>query len=114
MCDGKPVFGLPGQPVSALNTFRLFVAPVVRALSGRHEESREVCARLAAPLAAAPKREEHVRVALQRDGAEWTALPLGGISAQILSMVRADGLVRLPVGHPGHAPGDAVTVLLLE
>src|SRR4029077_7146495 len=30
VCEGKPVFGLPGQPVSVLNTFELFVAPVLR------------------------------------------------------------------------------------
>ncbi len=99
LVDGKPVFGLPGNVVSVLVTFDQFVRPVLEQLSGLNElprPGRSVRARLAARLTAG-EREDHVRVALtERDGAIWAA-PLPGGSAVITSVVRADGILVVPM-----------------
>lgn len=94
VANGKPVFGLPGNVVSALIIYREFVRPVIAGLTGVRESGprRAVRARLAAPVAAGG-REDHVRVALtERDGALW-AVPVPGGSGIMTSMVRADGVV---------------------
>jgi len=114
VANGKPVFGLPGNVVSAMVIFDQFVRPVVEALAGgevRPAVGRFVRARLSGTLYAA-EREDHVRVALEvREGTLW-ATPLPGGSAILTSMVRADGFVIVPMGATLTA-GDEVEVRLL-
>ncbi len=99
VAGGKPVFGLPGNVVSAMVIFEEFVRPVVSGLAGLRESprpGRTVQARLTRKVAAGD-REDHVRVALvDRTGTLWAA-PLPGGSAIITSMTRADGIVVVPV-----------------
>jgi molybdopterin molybdotransferase len=110
VCDGKPVFGLPGQPVSVLNTFELFVAPVLRRMQRLPDDTPRVMARLAAPLRSADGREDHARVVLERRGEDLWATPIPGVSAMISTMVRADGITVVPAGSPGFAAGERVEV----
>jgi molybdopterin molybdotransferase len=112
VCDGKPVFGLPGQPVSVLNTFELFVAPVLRRLLHLPDETRVVRARLTAGVASADGREDHVRVALERRDGAWWATPILGVSAMISTMVRAAGITVIEAGAPGLQEGEEVSVRL--
>ncbi len=61
ICDGKPVFGLPGNPVSCINIFRLLVAPTIRLLLGAAEPRRHIVrARLARNVPAASGRVDFV------------------------------------------------------
>lgn len=113
LCRGKPVFGLPGQPVSALNTFDLFVAPVLRRLMHLPETVPVVPARLAGAVRSADGREDHVRVRLEFGEGEWRATPLLGVSAMITTLVRAHGIVVVPARSEGYAAGDEVSVRLL-
>ena len=98
VAGGKPVFGLPGNVVSAMVIFDQFVRPVLQAMAGVRELPRPgqtVLARLTRKVATGD-REDHIRVSLvERTGAFWAA-PLPGGSAIITSMVRADGLVTIP------------------
>jgi molybdopterin molybdotransferase len=97
---GKPVFGLPGNVVSAMIVYQQFAAPVIEALAGRtpgRHLRRAVRARLARRLAAR-EREDHVRVALVERGGTLWATPVPGGSAIMTSMVLADGLVVVPIG----------------
>lgn len=100
LAGGKPVFGLPGNVVSAMIVFDQFVRPVLLAMAGLREErpiGRVVRARLASSLAARD-REDHVRVSLvERAGALW-ATPVPGGSAIMTSVVLADGIVVVPIG----------------
>lgn len=113
VCDGKPVFGLPGQPVSVLNTFDQFVQPVLRRMLKLSPEADGVRARLTEDLRSADGREDHVRVTLeQRDGA-WLATPIAGVSAMITTMVRAQGIVVVPARDPGYPAGAEVEVRLI-
>ncbi|MBM3457065.1 MAG: molybdopterin molybdotransferase MoeA, partial [Armatimonadetes bacterium] len=113
LCSGKPVFGLPGQPVSVLNTFDQFVAPVLRRLLHHSTPPPTVSARLAEAIRSADGREDHVRVALEERSDGWWAHPILGVSAMITTMTRADGMTVIPAGTPGVAAGETVTVRLL-
>ncbi len=110
-----PVIGLPGNPVSAMVVFNVFVRPLLQDLlgmTGASPAGRVVRARAARPLGAG-EREEHMRVALEaRDDDLW-ARPLPPKSGLLTSMVRADGIVVVPAGRRV-AEGDEVEVDLLE
>jgi molybdopterin molybdotransferase len=114
VCGGKPVFGLPGQPVSVLNTFELFVAPVLRRMQRLPDDTPRVLARLTTAVHSADGREDHVRVRLEaRSDGPW-ATPIAGVSAMISTMVRADGITVVPAGSPGFTAGEPVEVRLFQ
>ncbi|MFN3652019.1 MAG: gephyrin-like molybdotransferase Glp [Armatimonadota bacterium] len=113
VCSGKPVFGLPGQPVSVLNTFDQFVAPVLRQLLHLPEQVPTLRAKLTQPLRSADGREDHVRVTLEQRDSEWHATPIMGVSAMITTMVRAQGITVVPSGSAGYAAGDEVIVRMI-
>jgi molybdopterin molybdotransferase len=113
VCDGKAVFGLPGQPVSVLNTFDQFVAPVLRRMLRLPDEVATRRARLTEAVRSADGREDHVRVRLERREDGWWATPIAGISAMISTMVQADGITVIPARSPGFAEGDEVEVRLI-
>jgi molybdopterin molybdotransferase len=115
---GRPILGLPGHPVSALVTFRLFGAPLLKLLGGETPASafaheRIARARLARNVPSEPGREDYVRVRLERLPDErLLAHPVPGKSAAIFSLVHADGMVCIPLEAEGLEEGDEVEVLL--
>lgn len=113
LCDGKPVFGLPGQPVSVLNTFDQFVAPVLRRLLRVSTDVPTVRARLTEAIRSADGREDHVRLTLERRDDGWWATPIQGVSAMISTMVRAQGITVIPAQSPGFPDGGEIEVRLL-
>jgi molybdopterin molybdotransferase len=113
----KPVLGLPGHPVSALVIFSRFGAPLVRLLGGESPttaftDPRVTRARLAENVASEIGREDWVRVTLSSRDGELVAQPLRGKSAQVMSLVKADGMVRVPLTDEGIEAGTAVDVVL--
>jgi len=109
VCDGKPVFGLPGNPVSCMVTFDLFVVPTLLHLSGAHEPPRRsVTARLARNIASATGREDYIQVRL----ADGQAIPVFGKSNLIYTLIRADGMLKIPLDVGGLAAGAEVEVVL--
>lgn len=109
----KPVFGLPGHPLSAMVSFQALVRAVIRRLGGERElfEPRTT-ARLRRKVASDAGRHEFVRVALQDEGGELLAEPLFGKSAALSSLLSARGFVEVPVGVEGLDAGAQVTVQL--
>jgi molybdopterin molybdotransferase len=97
------VFGLPGNPVSAMVTFLLFVRPALAALQGASAAPGRLRAVLAVPLPRHADRDECVRVRL-RDGRATPTGPQG--SHQLSSMLGADGLAIVPRGE-GELPAGA-------
>ncbi|RRR66240.1 MAG: molybdopterin molybdenumtransferase MoeA, partial [Candidatus Viridilinea halotolerans] len=81
VANGRPVFGLPGNPVSTVNTFELFVAPTLLQLQGASPRpSLTSSARLTKNIPSKPGREDFVPVRLvTRDGTTW-AEPVFGKS----------------------------------
>lgn len=91
---GRPVFGLPGNPVSAMVTFELFVRPALLAMQGRRGASRSrVRAVAAEPITNRGSRRGYLRVSMDAHDGRWLARLTGEQGSGILrSMVAADGL----------------------
>ena len=113
---GKPVFGLPGNPVSAMNLFDLLIVPTIHWLLGcTHPPKRTfVRAKLARNMAATPGREDYVAAKLIERGGEWWAEPVFGKSNQIFTLVQADGVFVIPLDAAGIAAGEQVEVRLFR
>ena len=113
MIGDKPVFGLPGNPVSCMVTFDLFVAPTLHRLSGCRElpPRQAIPARLSRNVASAPGREDYFQVRIeQREDGAW-AEPVFGKSNLIYTLVRADGMVRIDLDKGGLVEGEWVQVI---
>lgn len=113
VAGNRPVFGLPGNPVSAIIAFELFVAPAIRRLLGAAPPPAITRrARLARNIPSRPGREDFVPVVFKQRDAELWADPVFGKSNLIYTLVRADGLVRVPLDLGGLYAGDEVEVHL--
>ncbi|HET7876059.1 MAG TPA: gephyrin-like molybdotransferase Glp [Methylomirabilota bacterium] len=110
-----PVFALPGNPVSAMVTFELFVRPTLLRLGGHARLERPaITARALAPIPNPGRRRGYLRVTLTRDGEGWGARLTGDQSSGILrSMVAADGLAIVP-GNTTIPAGGPVRVIALR
>ncbi len=110
------VFGLPGNPVSAMVSFELFVRPALLRLMGYRQAVRPLHkAIIAEDLASADGRVYVVRVRAWREGSVWHATSTGPQGSGILrSMVGANGLVFVPGGWRGVKAGAEVDLLLLH
>lgn len=106
------VFGVPGNPVSALVCFELFVRPALRKLQGAADPCpRFHSGRLAATVARNPERDELIRVRRRPDGG---LEPLSGQgSHQITLSSQADALARIPAGDGALSAGSEVSYLSL-
>jgi molybdopterin molybdotransferase len=115
--EGAFVFGLPGNPVSALVTFELFVRPLLLRLAGRSDIARpEVAAVAGERFSKKPGREHYVRVFLEQraDGA-LVARTTGNQSSGVLrSMTLADGLLVFASGDSEIAAGARARVIVLD
>jgi molybdopterin molybdotransferase len=110
---GRPVFLLPGNPVSCLCAYDLVAGPAVRRLGGRGMEPGNRTCRLplARKITSALGRLDYVRV-LIRDG---QVEPIATSGASILSSTtRADGYVLVPRDSEGHPEGEVVQVFLYD
>ena len=113
-CRGaRPVFLLPGNPVSCLCAYDLFAARAVRRLGGRSPELPYRTARLplGGKVSSAVGRVDYVRVRIREGRAE----PLAVSGASLLSTTTAaDGFVLVPRDSEGYPAGDVVTVYLYD
>jgi putative molybdopterin biosynthesis protein len=109
----QPVVVLPGFPTSAIITFSLFVAPVIRRLANLpvETEAESVKARLAVRYHSAEGRHEHVLVNLvPRTEGPPAAYPITGASGSIHAFAQADGSLEVAADREVVREGDAVRV----
>jgi molybdopterin molybdotransferase len=114
LCGNKPVFGLPGNPVSAMVLFDLLITPAIERFLGCSAPLRRpmVSACLTRNVASMAGREDWVQArVLDRDGVRW-AEPIFGKSSLIVPMVRADGMFCIPLDAGGLEQGAWVDVRL--
>ncbi|HXK23115.1 MAG TPA: gephyrin-like molybdotransferase Glp [Myxococcota bacterium] len=113
---GPLVFGLPGNPVSAVVTFEEFVRPALRRMAGHTQLFRpQVQATLGEPLRKAPGRLHFVRVRLAREGGRVVARSTGNQSSGVLrSLCDAQGLLIFPAQARELRAGDTATVQVLD
>lgn len=111
-----PWIGLPGNPVSTMVTFELFVRPAIRVMSGRAFPYRKsVAVTLAEPVSLKPKLQHFLRVVVSEDGNGRKARLTGPQGSGILtSMVKASGLLVIPEGQFETPAGAAARVILLD
>jgi molybdopterin molybdotransferase len=109
------VFGLPGNPVSALVGCELFVKPALRALQGHAEPlPRFEPGRLATPLTRNDARDELVRARSRLDPQGVTLAPVSGQESHMIARAAAaDALVHVPRGNGELAAGQIVSWLRL-
>jgi molybdopterin molybdotransferase len=109
------VFGLPGNPVSAMVTFLLLARPALLALGGGDPAGRRIRARLACDYEKPPGRAHAARCQLELAEDGWRAHPLAHQGSHVLtSMVGADCLALVPAASTGLAAGETVEVELLD
>jgi molybdopterin molybdotransferase len=112
---GTLVFGVPGNPVSALVAVELFVRPALLALQGAAPGPNYEVARLSAPVRRNSKRDELVRARTVRAGDETGVEPVSGQeSHMIVRAAAADALVLVPQGEGEIAAGETVRYLRLS
>lgn len=112
VCDGKPVIGLPGNPVSAALVARQLVLPVIDHLQAALPvRLPSIRATLTQNIASTTGREDSVpvRVITNADGT-FSAEPVFGKSNLIFTLIQADGLVTVPLNSNGLRAGTEVTV----
>jgi putative molybdopterin biosynthesis protein len=111
--DGRPVVVLPGFPTSAIITYNLFVAPVIRRLANLpvESEAESIEARLAVRHHSAEGRHEYVLVHLvpRSDGAP-SAYPIAGASGSIHAFAQGDGTMEVAADRDVVQEGATVRV----
>ncbi len=111
----KPVFGIPGYPVSAIVAFEQFVSPLISLMLGQPEKDRpkaqvEPTRKIASKLGT----EEFLRVKLGAVGDKIVATPLSRGAGCITTITEADGIIRVPNHIEGLNPHELVSAELLR
>lgn len=114
--EGKPYFGLPGNPVSVFVSFELFVRPAMLKMLGRTQLARpEVTATLTADVSGPRGKTQYARVVVERGDAGWMATPTGGRGSNLISTVaRANGLAMVPPGVETAPAGSEVRAIVFR
>lgn len=111
----KPVLGIPGFPVSAYLTFSLFAKPLLFRWQGIEPERPEMLkVKMSRQAASALGQEEFLRVKIGKVGDTFVATPVTRGAGVLMSLVRADGIARIPAMSEGLGAGAEVEVELLR
>lgn len=110
---GATVFALPGNPVSSLVSFLVFVAPAGRVLAGRDPDVRTVEAAVAEKWTSPPGRQQFARVVFDEDGR--VVRPIGGQGSHVLGgLAGSQALAVVPAATTDVAVGETLRIIPLE
>ena len=113
--NGKPVLGIPGYPVSAYLSFNLFVRPLLAKMEGAPLPGHEtVGAFLSRQIASPLGVDEFVRVKVGVVGGKHIATPVGRGAGLLMSLVRADGILKIPSTSECLSAGNEVEIELMR
>jgi len=114
--EGKPFFGLPGNPVSVFVSLEVFIRPALLKMMGRSQLFRpEVTATLTDDVSGPRGKLQFARVLVERTEEGWSARPTGGRGSNLISTVaRANGLAMIPVGTETAPAGSPVKVMVFR
>jgi molybdopterin molybdotransferase len=112
----KPVFGLPGNPVSSMVSFEQFVRPSLLKMMGHREPFRPVIeATLKGVIHKESGSRHFIRALVSLEGNQYTVAPAGAQGSGILrSMVKANGLIVVPEDREIVKAGERVKVQLID
>ncbi|MHB8134291.1 MAG: molybdopterin molybdotransferase MoeA [Anaerolineaceae bacterium] len=117
ICDGKPIIGLPGNPVSAYVIASIFVVPLLRKIRGEKyfEKRQKLKGILTINVASLAGREDWIPVIVQEDMESGikTIEPIFYKSNLIFSIIRADGFLRIPPDITGYSARTEVEIILI-
>jgi molybdenum cofactor synthesis domain-containing protein len=109
-----PVVGIPGYPVSAAIAFREIVKPLLFMMQGLEPaEPQKIRVTVGRKIPSKLGLEEHLRVILGKVGGKFVAMPLARGAGLITTLVRADGIIRIPQQVSGVAEGEETEAELL-
>ncbi len=113
---GRPVFGLPGNPVSSMVTFEEFVRPALLKATGREKIFRPLLtATLSEKIRKRPGRRQFLRAVVSVKNGEYQVRSTGDQgSAILMSLVKANALMILPEEGEGLNAGEKVQVQILS
>jgi len=116
VCEGKPVIGLPGNPVSAIVIASLFLVPTIKFLLGSIDSKPNpyIEAKLTVNIPSQTGREDWIPVEIIQTEEGIFANPLFSKSNLIFSLTRADGLVSIPSASTGLDAGAMVHIYLMR
>ncbi len=114
--EGKPYFGLPGNPVSVFVSFEVFIRPAIQKMMGRTQLFRpEVIARVEEDISGPVGKMQFARVRVRRTKEGWMARPTGARGSNLIATVsRANGLAIVPPGVATAPAGSDVRVLVFR
>jgi molybdopterin molybdotransferase len=114
--EGKPYFGLPGNPVSVFVSFEVFVRPALMKMMGRRQLFRpEVPATLEEDIIGPVGKTQFARVRVRRTKEGWVATPTGGRGSNLIATVaKANGLAVVPAGVETAIAGSSVKIILFR
>jgi molybdopterin molybdotransferase len=114
--DRVPVFGLPGNPVSAAVSFEVFVRPALRRMLGSAAVTRPmISARAAEELRSPAGKRSFLRVRLEVQDGAYVVTPVSGAGSHLVAgMARANALAVVPEDVETVPAGQAVQVMVLE
>jgi len=112
--NGKPVFGIPGYPVSATTSFKVFLEPLCEKLLATTVNKEFVSCLTPYKIPSRIGIEEILRVNLIDKGDQFYAFPLPRGASIYSSLANADGLIRVPENIEGFDEGESITCELLR
>ncbi|MBA3009161.1 MAG: molybdopterin molybdotransferase MoeA [Proteobacteria bacterium] len=112
----KPIWGLPGQVVSAMVVMKIIVTPFLNRIQGYKKAVNKVRipAKLTRNVASAPGRRDFIRVILENEQGRMLARPVLGKSGLIRTMIHADGLLEIGEHVEGLEKDALVDIILLS
>lgn len=112
LVDSVPFLGFPGNPVSGLVSFEMFLRPALAALTGYPRPRPELTARLAETVAS-PRGKYQVRRGVYSD--DGSVRLVGGAGSHLVhALAEANALVHIPDGTAGVEAGEQVRIWLLD
>jgi molybdopterin molybdotransferase len=114
VANGKPILGLPGNPVSGMIQFDMLGIPALYHLQGLSDKplSRRMWVELGQNIASESGREDYIPARLEDRSEGIVAWPVFGKSNLIFTLVGADGLIKVPLNSGGLLAGSMVEVRL--
>jgi len=110
ICDGKPVIGLPGNPLSAFVTASLFLNPLMDKISGLNDSHQQIIfkGKITINVSSKAGREDWIPIVIKNIADETLLEPVFFKSNLIFSLIKADGLMKIPSDSSGLPIGSEV------
>jgi molybdopterin molybdotransferase len=113
--QGIPFFGLPGNPVSTIVSFEIFVRPVILKMGGHQHLDKPTVKVVIEESLSSDGRESYLRAAVSRRDGQYVARSAGGQGSNILSaLVSANALMIVPEGVLAVNPGQTLNAWMLD